>query len=79
MKSKRKTENKTSGDGHSIPRVFVQVPDIGYCIPGIQIFCGNPKHVERRTELAEAMKAGGVIVPRKHWKEHKDRILAMEG
>lgn len=52
---------------HSVPAVLVQVRDIGYAIPGIQIFCNNPRHGDCCIELARALKNGGRVVPGTYW------------
>lgn len=49
---------------HSIPAVFVEVPDIGLGVPGIQIFCNKTSHGECLEELRKAIKSGGRVVQR---------------
>ena len=52
---------------HSVPAVIVQVKDIGYATPGIQIFCNNPRHGSCCDELGKALKNGGKIVSGTYW------------
>lgn len=52
---------------HSVPAIFVQVPDIGYGVPGIELFCNKPNHPDCLQELRKAIKSGGRIVPRTMW------------
>lgn len=52
---------------HSVPAVIVQVRDIGYATPGIQIFCNNPRHGDCLNELARAFKKGARVVPGTYW------------
>ena len=52
---------------HLIPAVFVQVPDIGNGIPGIQLFCNKINHSSCRDELRRALASGGRIVPGTYW------------
>jgi len=49
---------------HSMPAVFIQVPDIGLGVPGIQIFCNKPSHGECLDELRKAIRSGGRVVQR---------------
>ena len=52
---------------HSVPAVIVQVRDIGYGIPGIEIYCNNPRHGGCCDELAKALKKGGRVVAGTYW------------
>lgn len=58
---------------HSIPMVAVQVPDIGYCIPGIEFFCNRLDHPDCRDELDNILANGGRVVPGSHWDSFYNR------
>ena len=53
---------------HSTPAIFVQVANIGYGTPGIEIFCNKSTHTGCRHDLIWALKHGGRVVER-HGKE----------
>lgn len=60
---------------HSIPSVIVQVPDIGYGTPGIEIFCNKLSHKDCQDELNKALRLGGRIIPRTDaWRELAKRL-----
>ncbi len=65
---------KEENSSHSTPAVFVQVPDIGYGIPGIQIFCNKPSHGECRKELARILNSGGRLVPNTYWADYYAKL-----
>lgn len=65
--SRKSGKRDTSQNEHSIPRVAVQVPDIGYCIPGIQWFCNNANHQDCLGRLEQAFRDGGFVVRTSYW------------
>jgi hypothetical protein len=62
---------------HSVPSVAVQVPDIGYCIPGIVYFCNKSSHLDCVDELETALRNGGRVVSTSYWAKYYEKKKAM--